>query len=369
MVNFIKNSDDEYTPRELVKHAFEHKETPRIPFSFGLGINYPVKSDLLEYLRFTDMQQLDDYLIRYEDFRQLHVPYIGPSDKFCSLPDGSYVDAWGVKRSPINYSENGTYHEISYYPMAGIKNVSQLDDFAWPHPDWFDYSAVPEILKEINPDGQYAVKLGNGNVFETSWYMRGLEQMMIDFIDDPDLVYAIFERVTDFYITYFDRTLRAANGQVDVVFTADDIAGQRGLMFSPQLWKEQLVPWHKKLNERLHEHGVKIMYHTDGAAHSVIEDMIKMGIDAWEAVQMDADGMDARKIKKAAAGRLAIHGGISVQQLLPFGTPDEVRSEISYLIKVFSTGGGYIPAPAHAIQAGTPPENVIAMLDTVRPDL
>jgi len=358
---------EEFTSRELVKHAFEFKETPRIPFSFGFGINVPAKIKLMDHLGHDNMQQTDDYLRGFDDIRHVWIPYIGPSDRNLSLPNGEIVDIWGVRRAPVTYTENGVYNEICHYPMAEIKNISELDSFYWPSPDWFDYDALPDILKQVNPEGKYAVRFGNGNVFETSWYMRGLEQAMVDFIDDPELVYAIYERVTNFYITYFERALNAAQGKIDIAFTADDIAGQTGLMFSPKIWKEQLKPWHQKLNKKLHEYDVKIMYHTDGAAHSVIEDMIDMGIDVWEAVQMDADGMDAKEMKKAAGTGLAFHGGISVQQLLPFGSPDDVKAEVTELINVLGKGGGYVAAPSHAVQAGTPPENIVAMLETVRP--
>jgi len=369
MVNFIKNSDDEYTPRELVKHAFEHKETPRVPFSFGMGINLPPKMQLTDYLGYKDVQQVDDFFYEIDDIRNIYIPYIGPKDRNCALPDGGYIDIWGVKRSPVKYTENGFYNEISHYPMADIKSVSDLDSFEWPSPDWFDYSGISDVIKQVNPDGKYAVKLGNGNIFETTWYMRGLEQTLADFLDEPEPVYNIFERVTNYFTEYFNRALSAAKGQIDIIFTADDIAGQTGLLFSPKIWKEQLKPWHKKLNAKIHEHDVKILYHTDGAAHSVIEDMIDMGIDAWEAVQTDAAGMDAQKIKDAAGDKLAIHGGISVQQLLPFGSEDDVRKEVTELINIFGKNGGYIAAPSHAIQAGTPPENIVAMIETARPDL
>jgi len=360
------NNKEELTPRELVKLALDHKETPRTPFSFGFGINPPARVQLMEHLGHNSLQQTDDYLKEYEDIIHLSIPYIGPSDKNCTNPDGETTDIWGVKRKPVPYGKGGTYHEISYYPMAKIESVSELDSFEWPNPDWYDYAAIPDVLKEINPGGKYAVRLGNGNMFETTWYMRGLEQIMVDLIDDPELLHEIFKRVTDFHITYFERALNTARGEIDIAFTADDIAGQNGMLLSPEIWKTQIKPWHKKLNARLHEFEVKILYHTDGAAHSVLEDLIDMDIDAWEAVQLDAKGMDADDIKKRAGDKLAFHGGISVQQLLPFGTPDEVRKEVGRLVNVLGKGGGYIAAPSHAVQAGTPPENIVAMLETVR---
>ena len=356
------------TPRELVLSALNHKETPRVPFSLGFGVNLPAKISLTHYLGFNNTAQTDAYLLGFDDIRRISPPYAGPSNRSRVLPDGRTVDVWGVVREPVMYAVEGMYYEICHYPLGGINDASELEDYEWPNPDWFDYEAIPDTIRAINPDGKYAVLMGNGNIFETAWYMRGLEQTLTDLILNPDLAEAILKRVTAFYETYFDRALAAARGKIDIAFTADDLAGQEGMLFSPELWRRMIKPLHKRLNNMLRGHGVKILYHTDGAAHSVLEDLIDMGIDCWEAVQMDARGMDAAALKNAAGNRLAFHGGISVQQLLPRGTPGEVRSEVASLVKILGKGGGYIAAPSHAVQAGTPPENIAAMLEAARPD-
>jgi len=360
---------DSVSPKELVKMALEHKETPRTPYSLGFGVNLPVRLQLMEYLGHSGLTQTDAFLLGFDDIRRVGPPYIGPPGRNRVMPDGRIVDVWGVIREPVTYAEDGVYNEICHYPLAGVTNTAGLEAYDWPNPDWFDYSAIPDIIREANPDGRYAVMMGNGNIFETAWYMRGFEQALLDLMLEPELMDAIFSRVAAFYETYFDRALAAARGAIDLAFTADDIAGQNGMLFSPELWKAHIKPWHKKLNKLLHGHGVKILYHTDGAAHSVMEDLIDMGIDCWEAFQLDARGMDAGALKDAAAGRLAFHGGISVQQLLPFASADEVGAEVSALILRLGKGGGYIAAPSHAVQAGTPPENVVAMLKAARPDI
>ena len=357
----------DYTPRELVIAAFEHRETPRTPFSMGFGVNPPARRRLMERLGHRDIKQTDDFLLGFDDVRHLTVPYIGPPERNRVTPDGLIVDRWGVVRKPQVYTRDGAgvYDEICHYPLADARSAADLDAYEWPSPDWYDYESIPGLLRQINPERKYAVRLGNGNIFETTWYMRGFEQTIMDLLLEPELIALIFERVAAFSEAFFERALAAAGGGVDIAFTADDIAGQNGMLFSPDVWRAQIKPWHKHMNALLHEFGAKILYHTDGAAHSVIDDMIDMGVDCWEAVQTDARGMDPAALKRAAGDRLAFHGGISVQQLLPFGTPDEVRSEVSALIKVLGKGGGYIAAPSHAIQAGTPPENILAMLEAV----
>jgi uroporphyrinogen decarboxylase len=360
---------EDFLPRELVSRALNHEETPRVPFAIGWRMNQLPKLALMAYLGHGSPGETDAFLARFQDTVGVDVPYIGPPHRRKNLPGGRNIDIWGVIREPVSYAKGGVYHEICHYPLAEARTLADLDAFEWPSPDWFDYGALPDALRQVNPDGRLAVILGNGNPFERAWYMRGFEQALMDLALEPELIQAILERVTAFFLEYFDRALSAAKGGIDLAFTADDIAGQGGLLMSPEVWRSQLKPWHQKLNARLHEHGVKILYHTDGAAHSLLEDLIDMGIDAWEALQLDAQGMDAGALKAAAGNRLAFHGGISVQQLLPFAAPDEVRAETARLMRVLGRGGGYIAAPSHAVQAGTPPENIAAMLETVRPDV
>jgi uroporphyrinogen decarboxylase len=133
---------------------------------------------------------------------------------------------------------------------------------------------------------------------------------------------------------------------------------------SLEMWEQSLKPYHVRLNAAIHEFGVKVIYHTDGGAMDAVEGLIDMGIDVLQALQFSAKGMDPRALKERFGDRLCFEGGVSVQTTLPFGTVDDVRNEVEELIGVLGQGGGYILGPSHAIQAGTPPENIVAMLDT-----
>jgi uroporphyrinogen decarboxylase len=204
----------------------------------------------------------------------------------------------------------------------------------------------------------------NGNVFECSWYMRGFERLLLDVALNPEIVHAIMGRVTDFWVAHFDRLLTAADGGIDLVFTADDIGGQEGLLMSLSMWEEFIKPYHTRLNGVIHEHGARVIYHSDGAVMEAVPGLIDMGIDVLQALQFDAKGMDDQTLKREYGDRLCFQGGISVQSTLPFGTPEEVAAEVRGRIDVLGRDGGYILGPSHAIQAGTPPENIVALFDT-----
>ncbi|MDP6356134.1 MAG: uroporphyrinogen decarboxylase family protein [Planctomycetota bacterium] len=343
--------------RERVLLALDHKETDRVPIAMVCsGINRPAKVTLEDFLQRERGMTVDDYLQPLIDIRDVRPRYIGPP-----LAEGT--DMWGVHRSLVSYGADA-YNEIDIYPLAGAEEIGDLVAHNWPSPDWFDYSELPARIEEIQKDGEFCLMTANGNIFETSWYMRGFERIFMDVVDNPDFVHALFERVASFYLEYFRRILTAAEGKIDLVFTADDIGGQEGLLMSLRLWEEHIKPYHLRLNSLIHEFGAKVIYHSDGAVMEAVPGLIDMGIDILQALQFDAKGMDPSALKENYGDVLCFEGGVSVQHTLPFGTPEDVRAEVEQLTRVLGKSGGYILGPSHAIQAGTPPENIVAMFDT-----
>lgn len=130
------------------------------------------------------------------------------------------------------------------------------------------------------------------------------------------------------------------------------------------MWQEFVKPYHVRLNQAIHEFGVRVIYHTDGAVMDAVPGLIHMGIDVLQALQFSAEGMDPFELKERYGDRLCFEGGVCVQQTLPWGTEDDVRAETIRLIDALGPGGGYILGSSHAIQAGTPPKNIVAMFDT-----
>lgn len=359
----------EITSRERVQLALQHRETGRPPFSLGFGVNEPAKEKLMGHLGMKSLKEVDAWLYGFSDLRWAGPRYCGPADRETHRADGGYVDYWSVVRRPICYGE-GFYDEIAHYPLGDVRDISDLDRFVWPSPDWFDAGDLYEnLLRTDREEGERAVVVGNGNIFECSWYMVGFERMLMMLADNPDLANEIMRRVTDFFVGYFTKVLAAARGRVDIAFTADDIGQQNGLIMSLPMWEELVKPHHMRLNKTIHEFGAKVMYHSDGAVTRAVPGFIDMGIDVLEALQFDAAGMDPTALKEKHGGRLCFHGGVSVQSTLPFGTPEQVRAEVRERIRVLGKGGGYILAPSHAIQAGTPPENIVAFLEAAKEEL
>jgi uroporphyrinogen decarboxylase len=342
--------------RERVRLALEHRTTDRIPVAMACaGINAPARAALEEHLQRERGLSVDAYLAPTVDVVQVYPPYAGPP-----LPAGT--DIWGVRRRGVSYG-SGSYDEIEHYPLRAARDAGDVEAHAWPDPAWFDYGSIPSLIEAARAESDRAVMVWNGNIFETSWYMRGFEQMLVDVMVDEELVLAVMEKVTSFYVEHFTRVLQAARGGVDLIFTADDIGDQRGLLMPMEKWERLLKPFHRRLNAAIHEHGAKVIYHTDGSIMAAVDGLVDMGIDVLQALQFSADNMDPAALKAGWGERLCFEGGVSVQTTLPFGTPAEVRREVEERITVLGRGGGYILGPSHYIQAGTPPENIAAMFD------
>lgn len=331
------------------------------------GFEGSTRTELAAYLGLDAGEGIERYLERFLDvavvgdgFRGESPEYRGP--KLGRGAEGEYEDIWGAWRKPVSYGQ-GVYYEICHYPLAQITDAADLCKHRWPDPDWWDYSALPELIAHATERRDYALAILSGNPFERTWWMRGLEQTLMDMVEQPELFHQIMARVTDFQIASTRRILAAAARQIEFAFTGDDIAGQRGLLISLPMWEEHIKPYHVCLNRAIHEFGTKVMYHSDGAVMEAIPGLIEMGIDVLQALQFSADGMDPVAMKERHGDRLCFQGGISVQTTLPFGSVEEVRQEVRDRIRVLGRSGGYILGPSHAIQAGTPPENIAAMFE------
>ena len=200
--------------------------------------------------------------------------------------------------------------------------------------------------------------------------MTGLEEALVNLATAPELVRAALGHIGGFMVERLRRNLEEIGDLIDIVFMADDLGGQRGLLLSRRSYCEVIQPVHAAIAETVRTLAppAVVMHHSDGAVFDILPDLLDAGVQVLEAVQTDAAGMEPERLKQTYGDRLAFHGAISVQQLLPHGTTAEVEAECRRLVAVLGRNGGYIAAPAHAIQLGTPPENVFAMLRAILGD-
>jgi len=363
---------DLVTPRERVLAALHHvppdrdRSGGRIPFSWNFG---PTPEMAVRLAGSLGEQGIDWLALRnaVDDIRQVSPAALGPASALDT-------DIWSIVRRPQSYG-TGTYDEIVFHPLAGISEPAALRDYPWPDPAAYDFDGLRDrVLKAVSgPSGEYryrAAKLSIstcGNPFEIYCWMTGLEQSLVNVLLAPDLVRAALERITDYFAAKMTRALAVAGDLIDLLYFADDLGGQRGLLLSRQAYRDVIQPYHSRLfrlGKALAPHAA-VMFHSDGAVFDILPDLIEAGVDVLEAVQTDAAGMAPERLKAVYGDRLAFHGGIPVQSLLPNADASTVYTETQRIVDVFSREGGYIAAPTHAIQVGTPPENVMAMLRAV----
>lgn len=342
--------------RERALLAFERKESERTPFAMICsGINSPARELFEEELARRRGMSLRELLEPLLDVEGVEPPL--------KAKLGKGFDVWGVHRSPQGNEAGGVYEEIDFHPLADCESPDDLKRHAWPVPGLFDYEALRELVAAKRKDGNRCLIAHGGNIFETAWYLRGFERMLTDLALNPEFACALLDKVCDFYVEKAARVFGAAKGEIDLAFTADDIGCQKGLLLSLEMWEEFIKPRHARLNARLHELGAKVVYHSDGGVMEAVPGLIECGIDALQALQFDAAGMDPVKLKELYGAKLCFVGGVSVQRTLPFGTPEEVEAEVLSHGRTLGAGGGYVLGPSHAIQAGTPPENILAFFD------
>jgi len=347
------------SPRERVVKSLNRDVPDRIPLD--IKAEREIWRNLQKHFNKSHNVEVMDAL--GIDFRRVFPNYVGPDIKI--FDDGSFIDMWGAHRKSFNYGA-GFYYEYAGHPLAGIKNLKDLESFSWLQPDWWDVGNIPGQIEKINEKKEYCLVYECAGMFELAWGLRGMELFFLDMATQPEISWEIMNRLTNQFIELTRRVLEAAKGQIDIVYTWDDLGTQMGPIVSPKMWEEQIKPHHIRLNKVIKEYGARVMYHSCGSIINFIDGFIDMGVDILNPLQPRPKGMDLKWIKTTYGDRLSFHGAMDIQQTLPFGTREEVQTEVSDRIQILGKGGGYILAPAHSIQPDTPIDNIITMYDTAR---
>lgn len=272
---------------------------------------------------------------------------------------------WGV---PLKEIEAGAAHyaEFGAVPLKDYNTPESLDDYPWwPRVERFDYDGA--VAKAREAAREFAVIGPWVSLFEIYCQLRGLEQSLMDLVEAPELVEAILDRVETIQTAMVRRFFAEARGALDLAFISDDIAGQTSLLMSPAHWKRHLQPRLKRWCDLIHAHDLKVFYHTDGAARRLLEPILDCGVDVLNPIQHACPGMELEGLKRDFGERAIFHGAVDNQFALPRGTSEEVRDEVRHCLETLGAGReGYICCSCHNVQAGTPIENVLSMIETVK---
>lgn len=276
------------------------------------------------------------------------------------LPEGTFIDDMGVAHIP-----GSRYHFNKFvFPMRNFKDPKEVEEYPWPpEPPYGDayYQALRKSAEDIKAMDLIAVSSG-GSIFETAWYLRGLDNLLADFVLNEDLASALLDKVTERCIA----SARAAGiAGADLLTTGDDVGMQNRMMMSPEEWRKWIKPRFAKVISAAREHkpDIHVKYHSDGYIEPIIPDLIEIGVTILNPVQPEC--MDPVKLKKQYGDRLTFDGTIGIQRTMPFGTPEEVAQAVKYMIETVGKGGGLIIAPTHVLEPEVPIENIKAFLEAV----
>jgi len=373
------------TSRQRMLAALNHQTPDRVPIDLGgnqTGIHKFAYRALLEHLAIEDELEIMDAVQQLarpceEVLRRFHVDtrYIaaGPATDFqgqivTRRRDGrrwhDLTDEFGVTWSMPD--DQPFYMDVSHHPLAE-STLTDLDDYPFPQgDDPGRFQGLRRRALQLRQETPYAVVGGiSGVVYEICWYMRGLEQWFVDMLTQPEFCEALLDRTLKFWLDWFRVFLDEVGDLVDVIMIGDDLAGQTGPLFRPDFYRRVVKPRHQRLVQYIRSRTeAKIWYHTCGACTEYIPDLLDNGIDALNPVQISAENMSPAELKARFGDRLVFWGGaIDAQHVLPSATPETVREHVRQNLAVWKPGGGYVFNNVHNIQAGVPPENVVALFD------
>ena len=306
---------------------------------------------------------IDVYDLRGIDYKSgIGARYIGPDN--LGIPADWQGDFFRLFHYHEEVIENsfGLSHAMGAPCLAPYETIADLERFPWPDPDWFDYTT---LRPQLEPWSDFAIAATGCSVFQHPTLFRGIERLLLEMATEPDVAETIMDRVTDFYYGYFERAFAEVGDLIDIFRFADDIGAQNNLFISPKMLDRFLAPRVRKCADLAHRHDIKVLFHTDGNIKPAIPRLIDWGVDVLDPVQPEVPNMDAIELKREYGDRLAFSGGVSAQEVLPFGTVAEVETEVKRVIDALGPGGGYILSPGHpCFQVDVPVENIVAMYET-----
>lgn len=273
---------------------------------------------------------------------------------------GQPLSMWGTEDG----NDYGTAH---HYPLAAADTVTAVERHAWPDGRRFaDFSRQREAA--LHWDRQYAVRgpyWASAPLFCTMCNLMGMEEAMMKMASEPAVAEACLDQVMRFSLTYAERFLNGCGDALDILYLADDFASQRGLLMRPQQWRTLLKPRYARLFQLGKRRGLPIWFHSCGDITAVLPDLIDIGLDVWETVQLHALPMPAAELKRRFGRHVTFFGGINTQRL-PFATPAAVRAEVVEVCRALGAGGGFICGPDHHIKPDVPPANALALFEAAR---
>lgn len=375
--------------RERILTALNHQEPDRVPFDLGstqvtgihriayqqwrqeLGLpaTEPWICDVIQQLPFPE----DDFVDKLRvDARGLF-PRCSHNWKIaCQELDGAweFFDEWGICHR--TQSPEGFYYSAIHHPLADAElTPSTIQGFRWPDAcDPERIAGLRSLAMQYHNSGKAVVLKGiMAGIFEMAQRLRGMENLLMDMASDESRAEMLFDKLLELKLGFWEMALPPLADVIDVVSEADDYGTQISQIISPSMFRRQIKPRLKRLFEQLRTLApkAKIFFHSCGNVRPLLPDFLELGIDILNPVHTNAAGMDPVQLKHDYGKEMVFWGGgIDTQQVLPHGTPLEVREEVRRNLDIFAPGGGFVFNTIHNIQADVPVRNLMAMWETLQ---
>jgi uroporphyrinogen decarboxylase len=347
------------TPRERILATLNRQPADRAPVDVWL-----TPEILCDLQLHTGVQ---DELALYHHLGLDKVVWIFPGyrqEKF-DPNDSQGTDPWGVPTFKVK-SGAAVYQEHGEGPLAEMEEIEELADYPlWPDPADFNLRAARGLAERAR-EFQFATIGPWVSHFEIYCHLRGMENALMDLVAEPDFVEATLDRIESIQTELLRRVFTEMGDLIDLIFISDDLGTQQSQLMSVPDFERHLKPRIARWCALAHEHGKKVLFHTDGSSRNFVPHLIEAGVDVLNPIQHICPGMDRATLKRDFGDKVLFHGGIENQQILPHGSPDSVRAETRTCLDTLGAHGGYIVCSCHNIQAGTPVENIFAMIDEAK---
>ena len=328
--------------RDVVLDALRFQPPAYVPWAIGLTIECEAR--LKEHLGAGDLS----------DFLDDHFLTVGSEVGRFEAVDADHVrDAYGVVWDRTVDRDIGTPCD---WP---IRRPGDLDRYEWPDADDPAWYAASRRALEATP-GRFTRFAIGFSLYERAWTMRGMSNLLMDMVDRPEFVEALLDAIVEHNLVQLRHALDLG---VDGIHFGDDYGMQTGVMMGVPHWRRFIKPRLARMFEPVRAAGKSVSLHSCGHVQELFDDLIEIGLNLFNPFQPEV--MDVFEHLRRHHGRLAFHGGMSIQKTLPFGSVAEVRDMTRRLIEA-GRNGGYVFSPSHAVPRDVPPENLVAMMDVLK---